>query len=130
MINFSRRQLAKYAADQMLANQPIADLSAYLAAALTASGMQKEVELLLSDIDQELEVRGLLAIARIKSAYPLSAELKRDLESQLKKMTGSKEVVLREQIDKNIIGGIKVETAVHSWDRTVNGRLNTIKEAV
>lgn len=128
MIGFSRRQLAQYAVDEMLAKRSTTDLSAHLAASLVASDRQKDIELLLSDIDQVLEERGLLATAHLTSAYALTEKLKTELISQLKKVTNTKQVVVFEEVDKAVIGGIKVETAARSWDRTIRRTLNRIKE--
>ena len=128
MSGFSRRQLAKFAVDEIVAKRPIADLSARLAAALVAGGRQKEVELLLSDIDQELEERGLVASALLTSARPLSTKLKQELSSRLRKLTGVKDVIMQEQIDKSVIGGFRVETASRSWDKTIRRTLMRLKE--
>ena len=128
MSGFSRRQLAKYAVDEIIAKRPASELSAHLAAALAAGGRQKEVELLLSDIDQELEERGLVANARLTSAYPLSSKLKQELSARLKKMAGVKDVIMQEQVDKSAIGGFRVETASRSWDKTFARTLAKLKE--
>jgi F0F1-type ATP synthase delta subunit len=128
MASFSRRQLAKYAVDEMINGKSAASLASRLAATLIASHRQKEVDLLLSDIDQELEERDLLVRARVTSAYPLSAELKRQLTAQLKKMTEAKDVALQEQIDNSVIGGFRVDTATHSWDKTLMRALRQLKE--
>ncbi|MEX0881509.1 MAG: F0F1 ATP synthase subunit delta [Candidatus Saccharimonadales bacterium] len=128
MISFSRRRLAKYAVDELSNNRPISVVSTRLAAALTASNRQKEVDLLLSDISQELEERGLLAIASLTSASPLSEKFKHELTLQLKKLTGVKEIILQEEVDKDLIGGLKVETASRTWDKTLKRELSKIKE--
>lgn len=130
MIGFSRRQLAQYAVDEIIAKRPVAELSIRLAAVLTVNGRQKDIELLLADIDQELEDRGLLARAQLTSAHSLSSNLKKEISAQLKKMTGVKEVVLQEQIDKSVIGGFRVETASRSWDKTLGRTLARLKETV
>ncbi|HEY5549971.1 MAG TPA: F0F1 ATP synthase subunit delta [Candidatus Saccharimonadales bacterium] len=129
MISLSRRRLAQYAVDEILAELPAADLSARLAAALIATNRRNEIDLLLSDIDQELEERRLLVRAHLTSAYWLSEKLKHELMTQLKKMTQTQEVVLREEVDKSVIGGIRVETATRSWDMTIRRTLNKLKEA-
>lgn len=130
MINFSRRQIAKYAVEQMMSGYSIAALAKQLAAALSAVGKQKEVELLLSDINQEIEDRGLLATARLTVTRPLSAALRREVTAIVKKRAGVKEVILAEEIDKDIIAGIKIETANHAWDKTLARILSQIKETV
>ncbi|MBI4033612.1 F0F1 ATP synthase subunit delta [Candidatus Saccharibacteria bacterium] len=130
MINFSRRQLARYAVDEMLAKRSAKSIAASLAAALVASRRRNEAELLLSDIEIELEERGLLTTAKVTSAYPLPAELKKDLATRLKKLTNTKEVILDERVDKGVLGGITIETAARTKDMTVKNALLALKEIV
>ncbi len=130
MINFSRRQLAKYAVNQMLAGQSTASLAKQLAAALLAARRQREAELFLADIDQEMEDRGLLAKARVTTAQPLSKALRQEIAKLIKQQAAVKETILVEEIDKAVIGGIKIETANHAWDKTLKRTLADIKEAI
>ena len=130
MISFSRRQLAHYAVEKMLAKQRLAVLAEHLAAALISSGKDKEVELLLSDIDQELEDRGLVARARVTSASQLSDSLRQELSAKIKKMISVKEVVTTHEVDKKALGGLRIETANHAWDKTVRKMLADIRETV
>ena len=128
MISVSRRQLARYAVDQLLAKQPARSVANHLAAALIASGRRHESELLLLDIDLELEERGLIAKATITSAHPVSAQLKKTLSARLKKLSDVEAVVLDQQIDKSVIGGIKIETASRTIDKTLKKELMNLKE--
>lgn len=129
MISFSRRQLARYAVDEMLAKRPSTSLANHLAAALIASGRRNEADLLLSDIDQELEDRGLVVNARVSSAHPLSASLKKELSLRLKQLSAVKDVSMMEQIDKDLIGGVRIETASRTIDMTLKQTLRELKEA-
>ncbi len=129
-MNFSRRQLARYAVEQMLAGKQSANIAEHLAAALIASKKIKEAELLLLDIDQELEDHGLIARARVTSARELSDSLRGELISQIKKLTGVKEVVISNDVDEAVLGGVRIETANHGWDKTTRKMLMDIKEAV
>ena len=128
MINFSRRQLAKFAVDEMAKKSSISDISIHIAAVLILSGRKKEIELLIADIEQQLEDRGLLVRARITSAFPLSEELNQEISSQLKKLADVEEVVLVSLIDRGVLGGIKIETTNRTWDKTIKRQLNSIKE--
>ena len=130
MVKFSRRQLARYAVEEMLAKRPPAALAERLAAATIVSGRQKELELLFADINQGLEDRGWLARARLTTAYPLSKKLRQEIASHLKKLTGVEKVNLVSQLDKNVIGGFKIETANHAWDKTIRRQLSDIKGTV
>lgn len=129
MINFSRRQLAKYAVEELLiGKKPVAEIAKHLAAALAAEGKSKQVELLLADIDSELEQRGLLAKAKISSAHPLPAKLKKELESSIKKAAGVERLIVEHSTDPDLIGGIRVETSTRSWDRSLKRVLRAVRE--
>jgi F-type H+-transporting ATPase subunit delta len=129
MINFSRRQLARYAVDELAAKTSASKLSKKLAAALLASHRSKEADLLMADIEHELEQRGYQTNALATSAHPLTLKLRKELTARLKKLTGAKDVVLQEQLDADVIGGVRVEASDRSWDMTIKKRLNDIREA-
>lgn len=130
MAGFSRRQLAQYAVSQLLDKQPAGEISRHLAAALVSSKKQKEAELLLDDVAEELEARGLLARAVVTSANGLSASLRKALTEQVKKAAQVTEVSLSEQIDPEVIGGFRVETKRHTWDKTIARKLAAIKGGI
>ena len=130
MANFSRRQLARYAVDQLLAKQAPAEVAKHLAAALSENKMQHQTELLLDDIAEELEDRGLMAKAIITSRSKLPANLLARLADQIKKATGVQKVSVQEQIDEQVIGGFKVETAKRTWDKTIAHHLAEIKGGI
>lgn len=130
MAAFSRRQLASYAVDQIVDGQSPADISKRLAAALIVSKRQKDAELLLGDIAEQLETRGLLTEAAVTSAKALSSSLLAQLAKQIKQATGTAEVTLKEQIDPTVIGGFRVETANRTWDKTLSRQLAAIKGGI
>src|SRR4051812_31924528 len=102
----------------MLSGRQSAALAERLAAALIVSKKTKEAELLLSDIDRELEDRGLVAQAHVTSAHELSDDLRRELVAKIKEITKVKEVITSNNVDKEVLGGARVETANHTWDNT------------
>lgn len=60
--------------------------------------------------------------ADVTTAFPIS----KSVELKIKKILGSK-TLLNETIDKNVIGGVRVETNDHVLDLTVRNRLNQLK---
>jgi F0F1-type ATP synthase delta subunit len=130
MVGFSRRRLAQYAVDQLLAGASADKISKHLAAALKANKKTKEADLLMADISQDLEARGLLAQATVTTATPLPNSLREKLIAQIEKAAGVKEVELAEQIDKKVLGGFRIETANHAWDKTVSRKLHDIKGGI
>ncbi len=123
----SRRSLARYAADQLLNGNSAKNVAERLAAALIASRREKDASLLLDDINYELQNRGHLASATLTTAHPLSASLKNEVASLVKKLAKVRQVILTEQIDRTVIGGVRIQTADRTWDKTVTAELNKLK---
>lgn len=130
MISLSRRQLAHFAVEQLTSGRSMQKISRQLAAVLVATNKRKEAELLLNDIAQELESRGLMANAKVTTATPLPAGLRAELIAQIEKAAKVRRAVIYEEISKDVIGGFKVETANHTWDKTIARRLADIKGGI
>jgi F-type H+-transporting ATPase subunit delta len=128
MHNLSRRQLAVYAADQLLDNARPATIARELAAILIISRRANQAGLLADDIGWELERRGRAANATIVSAHTLSEQLRKDITAHVKKAAGVKEVIINQTVDPSVLGGVRIETAAHSWDKTLSRKLTEIKE--
>jgi F0F1-type ATP synthase delta subunit len=128
MNKVSRRALAHWAADQLTAGKSAAVVAKHLAAVLKQSNMAGQVMFLINDISWELEQRQALAIGKVTSASSLSKKLETSLVSQIKQATGAKDVVLEKNIDKSVLGGLRVETASRVWDATVSRKLAELKE--
>lgn len=60
--------------------------------------------------------------ADVVSAFPLSPASKK----KIKELFG-KNILINEEIDKSVIGGVRVETNDHVLDLTVRNRLNQLK---
>jgi len=130
MVGLSRRQLASYGADQLLANKRPSSIARELAAVLIASRRQTQAEQLADDIAWELEQRGEVANALVTSARALSQQLRQQITAQVKKAAGVRQVIISENIDKSVIGGLRIETATHSWDKTLSRKITEIREVV
>lgn len=128
MSKLSRRALASYGADQLLAGEPTVKIAKRLVALLVESGRQNEVDFLLDDISWELERRKALASVTVTTARPLSNELETELKQEVKKATGAAEVLLKANIDKSVLGGVRIETASRIWDNTLSRKLSELRE--
>ena len=127
MAALARRKLAIYAADSLSSGRSPKQIAKELAAALAIQNKQSEVDLLLGDIAYELENRGLVVIASVTAVNSLSSSLHKELSSQIKKLSRVRDVIINEQIDKSVIGGLRINTAKHSWDKTIMRKLADIK---
>ncbi len=153
----SRRKLAKYAAEQILAgNDAVLE---EIAGFLIYEKHEREVELLARDIEVELAERGTI-VATVESARALDEETKGAIKKLLASNSGMRasrrasgdaraaeqpssdassrvpgvnasgqniKVLLRESIDPTLIGGFKLRTPTATLDATVLKKLNDLR---
>lgn len=120
----SRRKIAAHFAGQLLDGKKTAVKE--LAAFLLDSGRERELDLIVRDIEAALAERGVL-LADVASSRGLSANVKKDVEAYLKSTTGAKEIHLRETVDPELLGGLRVTTPDSELDATLKHRLNQLK---
>jgi F-type H+-transporting ATPase subunit delta len=77
--------------------------------------------------DTELNAQLGLAEAEISSARPLSEDGKRQLESQLERLTGKK-VRAHYSSDPELLGGVVVRVGSTIYDGSVRGQLEKMKQ--
>ena len=153
----SRRKLAKYAAEQILAgNDAVLE---EIAGFLIYEKYEREVELLARDIEVELAERGTI-VATVESARALDAATKDAIKRMLSSNSGMRasrrasrdaraaeqpspddsirapetdassqniNVLLRESIDPTLIGGFKLRTPTATLDATIAKKLNDLR---
>lgn len=129
MNKVSRRNLARYAADRLLSGEPAPEVAKAIASVLVQDKRFNEAELLMADINYELESRGKTATAQITTAHALTDKLRSEIKSLVKKASKVDEVILNEQVDKSVIGGVRIETATRIWDKTTARQINELREA-
>ena len=124
----SRRKLAKYAAEQILAgNDAVLE---EIAGLLIYEKHEREIDLLVRDIEAELAERGEV-VASVESARALDDSTRRKIEQFLAAVASGKnskpKVSLRESIDPTLIGGFKLQTPTATLDATVSKKLNDLR---
>lgn len=121
-LRLSRRKLAAYVADKLIAgDKPTAALKE-AAAYLVDTRRTREQELLVRDIEDALATRGTV-VADVTSAFPLSSSLK----SEIKKLVGGKTLQFRETVDKDVLGGVRVDVPGKRFDGTIRRKLMQLK---
>ena len=124
----SRRKLAKYAAEQILAgNDAVLE---EIAGLLIYEKHEREVDLLVRDIEAELAENGEI-VASVESARVLDDNTRRKIEQFLAAVSSDKnskpKVSLRESIDPTLISGFKLQTPTATLDATVSKKLNDLR---
>ncbi len=118
----SRRKIAAYFADELLAGN---DVARRLAAYLIDTKRTRELNLFVRDIEAALAERGVL-LADIASSNKLSTDTEKSITEFLKKTTGVSDVKLRTQVDETLLGGVLIETPEQRLDATLRHRLNQL----
>lgn len=124
----SRRKLAKYAAEQIIAGNDT--IMEEIASLLVYEKRQREIELLVRDVEAELAEHGEI-VASVESARKLDVDTKRDIEKYLMSAVGANnnksKVTLKESINPTLIGGFKLRTPTATLDATIAKKLNDLR---
>lgn len=121
-IRLSRRKIAAYAADELLAGTPASKVLAVVAAYLVTTRRTRESELLVRDIEYACMQRGTV-VANVASAYALTPALK----TQIEKLVDADKVQLRETIDPTLLGGVRIDIPGKRFDGTLRRKLAALK---
>jgi F-type H+-transporting ATPase subunit delta len=120
----SRRKLAQYVADTLVAGVEASVVLREVAAYLIDSGRLRETELVIRAIEDTLADRGIV-LARVTTATDLTATLRRDIEE----MINARQVTLDTMIDPSVIGGVRIEIPGKVLDATVQRKLLALRQA-
>ena len=121
-VKLSRRKIAAYLADELIAGRPVTHK---LAAYLVESRRVREATLVVRDIETALAQRGVL-LADVSSSRDLSAETARTISEYLKQTAGATTVELRSHVDPHLLGGVRIDTPSSRLDKTLRHRLNQL----
>lgn len=123
-----RRKLARYAAERLLAGDAM--VIDELAALIISERREREIDLLVQDIEAELAERGTV-VATVESARALDLATKDEIKNLLSPKTNASDqdikVLLRESIDQALIGGFKLRTPTATLDATIAKKLNDLR---
>jgi len=124
MIKFTRRQLANYAAEQIIAgnDQIFSQLGAYL----YETNRIKEDKLLIREINSALYNKGYV-VAEVSSQHELDSASRNELKDLLSRRYKTNNISVDESIDSDLLGGIKIKTACEEFDGSLRRKINRLK---
>lgn len=123
MAKLSRRKLSAHAAKQLRTGASTEKVLRQVAAYLVDTGRNNEAPLVARDIESALADNGLV-VGTVTSARPLSDAALSSVKSFIKTSDSSVEnVILRQQIDESLIGGMKLELPGRQLDASVKAKL-------
>ena len=121
-IRLSRRKIAAYVADKLTTGTSVRETIKEVAAYLVDTRRTREAELLVRDIEDALVSHGIV-VADVTSAHPLSSQLRGEIAA----LVGGKSLQLRETIDPNVLGGVRVNIPGKQFDGTIQRKLSALK---
>lgn len=98
-----------------------------LASLLLEERMHNQADEILADIAREYAKQHGIVEAEARTAFPLSASLKKELSERVKASTGAKTVILHEEIDKSLLGGVIVSAPDMELDLSLRTKLAKLK---
>lgn len=124
---FSRRVIARVMASKLVAEPARQDhwiktLAAYLLETKRAG----EADLIVNDIEHELYQQDGRLLVNVTSARPLVADVRAGLTKLLAARTKARQVLLTEEVDPSLLGGLVARTADAEWDASVRTKLNRL----
>lgn len=127
-IKTPRRRLAAIIAERCQKSANSKELSQEIAAYLLSEGRTGELDSILRDVMQYRADHGIIEVAAT-TARPLSQSVKNDIESLIKGLSpGYKQIIISEQIDSSVIGGVRLELANQQLDLSIRSKLNRFKQ--
>lgn len=118
----SRQKLATYIADQLKAGN--SDALNQLAAYLVETGRTDEADRIVLSAQELLERDGYV-YAEVTTATKLSADMKTKVADLLQ----ATDIEIKETIDPDVLGGIRVKTPSRLFDATIARRLQNLRES-
>lgn len=118
----SRQKLATYIADQLKAGD--SDALNQLAAYLVETGRTDEADRIVLSAQELLERDGYV-YAEVTTATKLSTDMKTKVADLLQ----ATDIEIKETIDPDVLGGIRVKTPSRLFDATIARRLQNLRES-
>jgi F0F1-type ATP synthase delta subunit len=123
-----RTQIAHIVADSALSGGSTKKLSQEVAAYLLSERRIGELASLLRDVQADWAEAGFVEVLA-SSAHPLTADVKANIQRQMKKLFPSaRRIIVSEIHDPYVIGGVRLNLANQQLDLSVEAKLNKFKQ--
>jgi F0F1-type ATP synthase delta subunit len=123
-----RTRIAHLIADRTLSKGASKQLSKEVAAYLLSERRTHELNSVLRDIQADWATAGHVEVVAT-SAHPLTAEVKANITKQVKSLyPDAKSIVVTEEHDPEVIGGVRLALANQQLDLSVEAKLNKFKQ--
>ena len=97
-----------------------------LAAYMLENGLSDRTDAVINDVAREIFALNGALLVRVTSARPLTAQLRKELETFLIDKTGAKQLYLEEAVDPLVLGGVIARTPDAELDLTIRSKLKQL----
>lgn len=118
----SRRKIAEFVASEIVGGKKTTIVLREVAAFLIESRRTRELDLIVRDIEAALMDKGVV-IADVTSAFALTDELKKHIAT----LVGGKQLILREEVDPSVLGGLRITIPGQQLDATLKRKIDALK---
>ena len=105
----------------------ISDLTLKFISILCEKGRESLLEEILQQFILQYNLHKGIQEASITTTVALNADLRKEFEQLVRKISGKPEVVLVEKIDPDLIGGFKLMVGDRMIDDSISGKLHSLK---
>lgn len=122
-----RTTIASVVTDK-LGSTPTSELGREVAAYLLSENRAHELDSLLRDISAQRADKGVVEVTAV-SARPLDDAVRREIEARIRELyPAATEIIIDEQLDPGVVGGVRLELANQQLDLSVRAKLNRFKQ--
>lgn len=123
-----RSRLAATIAERSLrSNVSAKKLSQEIAAYLLAEGRTSELDSIIRDVMQYRADHGVVEVMAV-SAHPLTDKVRKEITSVVGELYPKAKIIISEEHDDTVVGGVKIELANQQLDLSVRSKLNRFKQ--
>lgn len=123
-----RTRISQAIADKTLKQGVSSRYSREIAAYLLAERRTSQLESILRDVQGDWAKAGQVEVIA-SSAHPLTAAVRADITRQIKRLyPKAQRIIVTEQHDPEVIGGVRLNLADQQLDLTVQAKLNKFKQ--
>lgn len=128
MSKIPRHEIADVIAKRSLQNVPAKQLAREIAAYLISQHRTSELDSLVRDILQYRADNGIVEVTAT-SSHPLNESIRKSVKADIMELyPTAKQIIINEEIDENVMGGIRLSLANQQFDASIRSKLNHFKQ--
>ena len=121
------RHEKKRAVLQKIFSDKVGELTMTFIDIITRKNREPLLFTIASEFHQAYNIYKGIGLAYITTTIPMDAELRKTIETIVKKLSDKKQVEVKEKVDKDLIGGFVLNVGDRQIDASIRSKLKTLK---